>query len=108
MKIERDADDIARCFLLEAELFRRGWNTEFEGEITGLISAGAFIAFGDGYEGMLPVRRLRGDWWELNELGTKLEGDQSGRAIALGAPVTVLVERVDTARGRVDLAPVQL
>ena len=108
MTIERDADDIARCFLLEAELFRRGWNTEFEGEITGLISAGAFIAFGDGYEGMLPVRRLRGDWWELNELQTMLTGDQSGRSIALGASVTVLVERVDTARGRVDLAPVQL
>jgi len=56
---------------------------------------------------MLPVRRLRGDWW-VNELQTMLTGDQSGRSIALGAPVTVLVERVDTARGRVDLAPVQL
>ena len=44
-----------------------------------MIGAGAFVAFGDGYEGMLPVRRLRGDWWELNEQETMLVGAQSGR-----------------------------
>ena len=45
--------------------------------MTGLIGAGAFVAF-DGYEGMLPVRRLRGDWWELNELETMLIGAECG------------------------------
>ena len=54
---------------------------------------------------MLPVRRLRGDWWELNEQGTMLRGAQSGKAIRLGDPVTVRVERVDAPRGRVDLCP---
>ena len=54
----------------------------------GVIGAGAFVAFGDGYEGMLPVRRLRGDWWELNEEETILVGTQSGTAIRLGDPVT--------------------
>ncbi len=39
---------------------------------SALIGAGAFVAFGDGYEGLVPVRRLRGDWWELNEEGTLL------------------------------------
>ena len=39
-----------------------------------MIGAGAFVAFGEGYEGLLPVRRLRGDWWELNELETMLVG----------------------------------
>jgi ribonuclease R len=57
---------------------------------------------------MLPVRRLRGDWWELNELETMLIGAESGKALRLGDPVTVRVERVDTARGRVDLVPVEL
>ncbi len=106
MRIERDADAVARCFLLEAELFEGGWETVFEGEVTGVINAGAFVAFGDGHEGMLPVRRLRGDWWELNELETMLVGAESGRAIRLGDPVQVRVERVDAPRGRVDLAPV--
>ena len=36
---------------------------------------------------MLPVRRLRGDWWELNEEGTILHGSRSGAAIRLGDPV---------------------
>ena len=60
----------------------------------------------DGYEGMLPVRRLRGEWWELNELETMLIGAESGKRIRLGDPVRVQVEKVDAPRGRVDLLPV--
>ena len=107
MAIERRGDAIARCFLLEAELFESGWHTEFEGEVTGVIGAGAFVAFGR-FEGLLPVRRLRGDWWELDELETMLVGSQSGNALRLGDPVVVQVERVDAPRGRVDLSPVEL
>jgi ribonuclease R len=108
MSIERAADSVARCFLLEAELFRRGWHTEWPGEVTGVIGAGAFVAFGDGHEGLLPVRRLRHDWWDLNELETMLVGADSGKAIRLGDAVTVQVERVDAPRGRVDLSPVEV
>jgi ribonuclease R len=65
MVIERDADDVARCFALERLLHERGLEQPFAGEITGLISAGAFIAFDARagamrrFEGMLPVRLLR-------------------------------------------------
>jgi ribonuclease R len=108
MSIERRADDIARCFLLQDELFHSGWETEYRGEVAGVIGAGAFVAFGDGHEGMLPVRRLRSDWWELNELETMLIGTDSGRRIRLGDEVTVQVGRVDAPRGRVDLSPVEI
>jgi ribonuclease R len=108
MSIERAADDVARAFLLERELFERGWEQDFEGEVTGVIGAGAFVAFGDGHEGMLPVRKLRGEWWELNEEGTILHGTRSGAAIRVGDRVRVQVDRVDTARGRVDLLPVEI
>ena len=103
MVIERDADDVARCFLLERDMFEGGWDTVYDGEVTGLIGAGAFVTFGDGYQGMLPVRRLRGDWWELNEQGTMLVGTRTGGVIRLGDPVTVAVRQVDAPRGRVDL-----
>jgi ribonuclease R len=106
--IERAADDVARAFLLESELFEHGWETEWSGEVIGVIGAGAFVAFGDGYEGLLPVRRLRGDWWELDPLEVMLVGAESGRAIRLGDPVTVQVARVDAPRGRVELSPVEL
>jgi ribonuclease R len=71
MQIERDGDDIARCFALEQLLYELGQEEPFPGEITGLIPAGAFVAFGPRrspatgavataeFEGMLPVRMLR-------------------------------------------------
>jgi ribonuclease R len=85
MAIERDADDLARAHALEQALYAGGWEQTFSGEVVGLISAGAFVAFGDGppgavggsgaerpgrapqegaigtgiYEGMLPVRNMR-------------------------------------------------
>jgi ribonuclease R len=101
VEIERAADDIARCFLLERESAERTW----EGEVVGLIGAGAFIAFGDGYEGMLAVRRLRGGWWELNEQGTILHSDRAGATIRLGDPIRVRVRGIEAVRGRVDLDP---
>jgi ribonuclease R len=132
MKIERGGDDLARCFALERALYEDGWDRVFRGEVTGLISAGAFVAFGgvgsvgggagglagDGredrpgplYEGMLPVRRMRSgddgrDWWELNGQETVLRGERSGATLRLGDPIEVRVARVDTVRGRVDLVP---
>jgi ribonuclease R len=108
MSIERAADDVARAFLLERALFEDGWEREFEGEVTGVIGAGAFVAFGEGFEGMLPVRKLHGEWWEVNEEGTILHGTRSGTAIRVGDPVRVQVDRVEAARGRVDLLPVEL
>jgi ribonuclease R len=108
MKLERSADDVARCFLLERELFELGHEAEWEGEVTGVIGAGAFVQFGDGYEGLLPVRSLRDDWFELNEEGTILAGAKTGRQVKLGQPVRVKVDRVEPPRGRVTLMPAEL
>jgi len=107
MKIERDADDVCLAFLLERRLSEAGGGEppEHEGEIVGLIAKGAFVRFGEeGFEGFLPARRLR-DWYTLNEQGTALIGEGSGRALRIGDPIAVAVERVDAARGRVDLTP---
>jgi ribonuclease R len=128
MRIERDADDVARCFALERTLFERGFEQTFAGEVVGLIAAGAFVSFGapsvrEGdtgdvdrapvspiYEGMLPVRHMRGEdgareWWELNEQATILHGESPGSTLRLGDPIEVRVARVDVVRGRVDLLP---
>ena len=99
MEIERAADDVARCFALVGE----DRDAEWDGEIVGLIGAGAFVAFGGRYEGMLAVRRMRGDWWELNEEATILRGERRGGALRLGDSVRVRVHAIDAPRGRVDL-----
>ncbi len=105
MTIERDADDIVGCFLLERRLLDGGHDAIFEGEVIGLHSSGAFVAFGERgqFEGLLPVRRLRGDWWELNEQGTLLRGSRTGRTIRLGDQLEVEVGTIDPPRGRIDL-----
>jgi ribonuclease R len=107
-KIERDADDLCAAYLLERELGERGLDAEFAGEVSGVIRAGAFVAFagelGDVYEGMLPARRLPGERYELDRAEVALIGRGSGaRTLRLGDPVKVRVTGVDTARGRSDL-----
>jgi ribonuclease R len=103
MQIERAADDVARAFLLERELFEGRLPRDFDGEVVGLVGAGAFVVFGDGFEGFLPARKLRGDWWELNEVGTILIGEESGSTIRIGDAVRVVVRKIEAPRGRVEL-----
>ncbi len=109
MILERDCDDICAAFLLERELFEEGYTKRFEGEVSGLIRAGAFVRFGgrlgDVYEGFVPARRIRGERFELNEEETSLVGSKTGRKVSLGDALDVLVEKVEAARGRVDLDP---
>jgi len=107
MAIERSADDVARCFLLQRVLLASGPEQPFDGEVVGLVGSGAFVAFGAdlAFEGMLPVRRMRGDWWELNEDGTMLLGTRPGAALRLGDAISVQVDAIDAPRGRVDLIP---
>jgi ribonuclease R len=110
-KLEHEADDVCAAFLLERELFEGGWEKQFEGEVAGLVGAGAFVAFigdlGDAYEGFLPARRLRGERFALDETETALVGARTGRKVRMGDPLTVRVERVETTRGRVDLEPAE-
>ncbi|HSS04094.1 MAG TPA: RNB domain-containing ribonuclease [Solirubrobacterales bacterium] len=110
MRIERRADDICAAFLLERERRERGADVVFEGEVSGLIRAGAFVGFGgelgDVYEGFLPARLLGGsERFELNETETALVGAESHRKLRLGDPISVQVSGVEPARGRADLEP---
>jgi ribonuclease R len=109
-QVERDADDVCAAFLLERELAERGRDTRFEGEVSGTVRSGAFVAFGgelgDVYEGFLPARLLGGDErYELDETETALVGCESGRSLRLGDPTSVQVTGVEAPRGRVDLRP---
>ena len=68
-------------------LFELGWEHAFEGEIAGVIGSGMFVRFGEVFEGYVPARRLPGDYFELNALGTALVGRRGGRAYRLGDPI---------------------
>jgi ribonuclease R len=108
-KIERNADDVCAVYLLERELAERGRETLFEGEVSGVIRAGAFVSFGgelgDVYEGMLPARRLPGGRYELDRAEVALVNRGSKASLRLGDPVKVRVAGVDPPRGRAELEP---
>jgi ribonuclease R len=103
-QVEYLADELCLAWLLESELFERGWDEPWEGEIVGAISSGIFVRFGEVFEGYLPARRLAGDYFELNDLGTALVGRRGGGTFRLGDPIRVLVEQIEKAEGKVELS----
>jgi ribonuclease R len=109
-KIERDADDVCAAFLLERELGERGPQVQFDGEVSGVVGAGAFVGFGgelgDVYEGFVPARTMGAERYGLDRTETALVARESGGALRLGDPISVRVTGVDASRGRVDLVPV--
>jgi ribonuclease R len=110
-EIEYLADDICLAWLLERELFERGWEEPWPGEITGVIPSGlfvrfrdVFVRFRDVFEGYLPARRLPGDYFELNTLGTAMAGRRGGGVFRLGDPIAVVVEEIRRAEGKVEVS----
>ena len=97
------ADELCLVWLLERKLYEHGWDETFEGEIIGLIGSGLFVRFGDVFEGFLPARRLAGDYFELNPLGTALVGRRGGGTYRLGDPIAVRVAEVRRSEGKVEL-----
>ena len=106
MVIERDADDIARCFALEQVLYEEGFDRTFGGEVSGLIGAGAFVVFSvddpddaastPPYEGMLPVRRMQG----IVPASREPQAGAGGRAAAAGRSAGARSTRAGTGSGR--------
>jgi ribonuclease R len=103
-KLEYLADDICLAWLLERKLYDLGWSEPWEGEIVGLIGSGLFARFGEVFEGFLPARRLHGEFFELNGLGTALSGRTTGKTYRLGDPIAVRVESIARNEGKVELA----
>jgi ribonuclease R len=102
-QVEYLADEICLGWLLDKELFELGWEHAFEGEIIGAIGSGLFVRFGEVFEGYLPARRLPGDYFELNEVGTALVGRRGGRTYRLGDPIKVRVEKIERYEGKVEI-----
>jgi ribonuclease R len=104
--VERRADRICLAYLL-MDAVRSDPDRVFDGEVTGVSDAGAFIAFGDdqAFDGYLPARRIPDDWWRPDPFGVALVGDELGGRIVIGDPIRVRVVDIEPLRGRVDLEP---
>ncbi|HKP18384.1 MAG TPA: RNB domain-containing ribonuclease [Gaiellaceae bacterium] len=101
---EYQADEICLAWLLEAQLFDRGWEEPWSGEIIGVIPSGLFVRFGEVFEGYVPARRMSGDYFELNDLGTALAGRRGGGVYRLGDSIDVLVHEIRRWEGKIELS----
>ena len=100
-RLERRGDDVCLAFLLDHVLYDRGWQEPFAGEVVGMIEGAIFVRFGEVFEGLLPVRRLGRERFEIDRLGVAQVGGTTGRRVRLGDPMAVRVQSIDRARGRV-------
>ncbi len=97
-KIERKAMKVAMAWV-----FRTLVGKEFIGEISGAENFGLFVAVSDPYgEGMIPVNRLRDDYYEIDTGTGHLVGRRHGQRFELGQRVKVRVARSDPFLGQID------
>ena len=102
-QVEYRADALCLAWYLERLLFEHGWDESFAGEVVGAIGSGLFVRFGEVFEGLLPARRLPGEYFELNALGTAMVGRRTGTTYRLGDPVDVSVDSIERTEGKVAL-----
>ena len=95
MVAERDANDrYMAAFMAEQT------GAEFIARINGVTRAGLFLTLVDtGADGLLPMRYLHNDYYQVDEAQKALIGERSGVRYRLGDSVTVRLVEVNTLTG---------
>ena len=74
------------------------------GAVSWIDQMGVFVRLDDtGAEGLLRLKELGGEWWDLDERTLTLTGSSTGRTIELGHRMVVRIARVDVLKGHLDL-----
>ncbi len=98
IKTERKAMRVATAWI-----FRKLIGREFDGEISGVENFGMFVTVTAPYgEGMVPVARMRGDYYEKDPESGHLVGARTGARFQLGQKIRVRVAKSDPLMGYVD------
>lgn len=76
---------------------------DFAGVITGVTEWGLFVEITENMcEGLISVRDLGDDYYELDEKNYRLTGSRTGRTFRLGDKVVIRVARTDLQRRQLD------
>jgi ribonuclease R len=96
-RIERDCADICAAAAIKAQEGER-----MEGMVVSILGSGLFVELGEtGLDGFVAAEQLGGDWYRHDPERHALIGERTGRRFRLGQTVSVLLEYVDVAQGRV-------
>jgi len=98
MEAERDMVDLKK-----ARFMRDHVGEVFEGLISGVTSFGLFVELSEYFvEALVHVSSLMDDYYVYDEKMHAMTGENTKRRFRLGDPVTVLIERVDMERRRIE------
>ncbi len=98
MKVERKGMKTATAWVL-----RNFIGEEFTGEISGLENFGIFVSLTEPFgEGLIPIRRLRDDFYSKDENTGFLVGKRTRKTFHLGDKIRVRLERSDPFTAQVD------
>lgn len=104
-KMEQTAANAERSSIKykQVEYMSERVGEEFAGVITGVTEWGLYVELTENMcEGLIPVRDLGDDYFDLDERNYRLVGRRSGRSYRLGDNVVVRVARADIQRRQLD------
>ncbi|MCH7870984.1 MAG: ribonuclease R [Planctomycetes bacterium] len=106
--LERRAQEAERSAktLLLLDMMKSKIGETFEGVVTGVVARGVFVRIVPlGAEGFVRVTDLPDDRWFHSREDATLTGRRTGRTIAIGQPLRVVVEAVDRHARDMSLVP---
>ncbi|MBE6307519.1 MAG: ribonuclease R [Bacteroidales bacterium] len=81
---------------------------EFDGVISGITEWGLYVELNENKcEGLIPIRELDDDYYELDEKNYALVGRRSHRIYRLGDPVRILIAGTNLEKKQLDFALVR-
>ncbi len=105
-EMERKAIDAERASIKykQVEYLADKVGVQFEGIITGVTDWGIYVEINENKcEGMIPIRDLGDDFYELDDENYYIEGRRHGRRFQLGDPIRVEIARVNLEKRQLDL-----
>lgn len=102
---ERVASDAERTSIKykQVEYMQNHLGEVFDGVISGVKDFGVFVELeANGIEGLVPIRDLDDDYYELDERTYSLVGYNTKRRFALGDSITIRVARADLDKRQLD------
>jgi ribonuclease R len=100
MEVEREVVDLYRAYFMRERV-----GDVLEGSISGVTSFGVFVVMDEPFvEGLVRTDYLLpDDFYDFDEIGSRLVGRRSGRTFSLGDRVRVEILQVSVARRRIEL-----
>ena len=92
----------------QVEFLQERLGEEFDGVISGVTEWGFYVELNENKcEGLVPIRDLDDDYYELDEKNYCLVGRRKHRTYQLGAPVRVVIAGANLDKKQIDMALVR-